>query len=787
MKFKTLLLATSLTSFLIGCSNGSDSSPNKQETQGPDLGPQLTEDDVTIISSDVALNPAPAEVDLIFAKNQVEVELPQRASDGFTTHIIEDTDIVDYQPYEGNLILTYDKASLIVENDHLILNVENDSEGQLFKVIEIMGNSMRIEKATLQETLPNFDMQLDFTIEDITQEQSSTRAIEYDPPSRLNRRQYSTEFIPGVKVDTLMDFRNDFRVKYDLKVVDGVTHNFDMNFYSFVDTSMTLSLDRSTSTNWNDQKAFAPLFTKHFVMRAGPIPIPATIQVTPVIKGSVQSIQSLNAQISARAIAGGDLGITYENSEFNHVNNLRFNYLGKDHGITADSSFNADVALELKMTLTIFGKATDILRPGGAALSGPGGYVTMGAGLAGTSEYLFDSNQIAAECANAIDLILTRSVGLEPGFAHELFPDHIEADYQISFAPLSRNIWQHTCETPDTGQISGIVHAINSTPLAGAELTVQSGNTTIGTTTSNEDGVFTLANLVAGFHQLTISAEGYQSYTRNIQIQENTITHLSRALMLTPEQQEEKATLYIQAVNAQDPSETIDDALITLYFGADQINNDSYLVSYYSGEGFPLNLPLGQYTLVLSAEGYAPVTRVIDITQIDTNDINIPLSLSDSVDQAGDTARIVLTWGRTPSDLDSHLLTDYGHVYFSNKNMEGVNLDVDDTSSYGPETVTIDPLSTLTPYRYYIYNYSRSGTFTESEASITLYYQGNIRTFYPPVGSGYYWHVFDINNGQIVPCLRNCVSSSAPALGSTRALNIHPAKEASKTSNIDIR
>lgn len=52
--------------------------------------------------------------------------------------------------------------------------------------------------------------------------------------------------------------------------------------------------------------------------------------------------------------------------------------------------------------------------------------------------------------------------------------------------------------------------------------------------------------------------------------------------------------------------------------------------------------------------------------------------------------RIVLSWGLDPRDLDSHLTGNGIHVYYSNKNAQGINLDVDDVSGYGPETITID-------------------------------------------------------------------------------------------------
>lgn len=54
-----------------------------------------------------------------------------------------------------------------------------------------------------------------------------------------------------------------------------------------------------------------------------------------------------------------------------------------------------------------------------------------------------------------------------------------------------------------------------------------------------------------------------------------------------------------------------------------------------------------------------------------------------------DGMRVVLSWGEKPFDLDSHLIFPGGHIYFDSKEGTDANLDVDDTDSYGSETVTI--------------------------------------------------------------------------------------------------
>ena len=53
--------------------------------------------------------------------------------------------------------------------------------------------------------------------------------------------------------------------------------------------------------------------------------------------------------------------------------------------------------------------------------------------------------------------------------------------------------------------------------------------------------------------------------------------------------------------------------------------------------------------------------------------------------------RVILTWAEQPPDLDMHLfICNKGcEVFWHSKNCENVNLDVDDTTGNGPETMTL--------------------------------------------------------------------------------------------------
>jgi hypothetical protein len=115
-------------------------------------------------------------------------------------------------------------------------------------------------------------------------------------------------------------------------------------------------------------------------------------------------------------------------------------------------------------------------------------------------------------------------------------------------------------------------------------------------------------------------------------------------------------------------------------------------------------------------------------------------------------ATMRLTWGASPSDIDSHLRTpDGAHVYYASKgSLTGApfsSLDVDDITGFGPEVTTIRRPK-VGIYRFYLHNYSQSFTpgMTGSPVRLELNYAGRPVVFTPPPGEGsaLYWHVFDL-------------------------------------------
>ena len=121
-----------------------------------------------------------------------------------------------------------------------------------------------------------------------------------------------------------------------------------------------------------------------------------------------------------------------------------------------------------------------------------------------------------------------------------------------------------------------------------------------------------------------------------------------------------------------------------------------------------------------------------------------------------DGMRVVLSWGEKPFDLDSHLLFPGGHIYFDSKEGTDANLDVDDTDSYGPETVTISKKHFGESYIYAVQDYSNKGLpnsnyLSASKAKVFVYVGSSlVRSYSVPAGKrGNIWTVFKLNpNGE---------------------------------------
>lgn len=288
-------------------------------------------------------------------------------------------------------------------------------------------------------------------------------------------------------------------------------------------------------------------------------------------------------------------------------------------------------------------------------------------------------------------------------------------------------------------------------------------NDEVASTRSDSSGSYILS-LSAGTYTLEISAGSYKKGKISVTVDSEGTTYVETFLLVSN-------TFNMGSANGTITNSITEGPVgdVTVKFRKNWNNKTGAVVAstttnsngYYEID----DLKVGLYTIEYYKSGYVTGYKNIFVLLGSTHNAVISPVTSSGV------YRIVLTWGENPSDLDSHV---YGalsggesfHVYYSHKSqydgdVEICNLDVDDVTSYGPETITLTP-NTTAPYYYYIYRFSGSGSIATSGAQIKVYSGDTlVATFNAPTdqGTSDYWNVFAIVNGEII--VNNTISSSA--------------------------
>lgn len=311
-------------------------------------------------------------------------------------------------------------------------------------------------------------------------------------------------------------------------------------------------------------------------------------------------------------------------------------------------------------------------------------------------------------------------------------------------------------------------------------------NLLISSTITDSSGEFNFDSLLPGNYEIYIYKSEFLQTIQYVTINSTNYTHYATTVELI------SSKIYNGQGNA---SGIISDAIsavgvngLTLHIrkGIDNFYSTSPILTIVTGSNGEYqisNITAGNYTVevidnrMLGNENDRYVTthfnvKVLGGTTVSGQNASISNSLNPG------QMRIVLTWGANPRDLDSHLTGPTGnggnfHIYYGIKTyFDGenivANLDLDDTTSYGPETTTIYNPANGT-YTFYVYNYSGSPAITTSGATVEVYLGNNnvpSRIFnIPAQGSGRYWTVFKYayspTTRTIIPV--NVISSSIVA------------------------
>ena len=336
----------------------------------------------------------------------------------------------------------------------------------------------------------------------------------------------------------------------------------------------------------------------------------------------------------------------------------------------------------------------------------------------------------------------------------------------------SRQIVPLTLLSADSVLEGTIVDANDHTvAIEGASIKVSKDDVVIASAESDSSGKFSVA-VPDGALKVDISKDGYLAFTSTETVYEGE-KHSMGLVELMQGAGEGGFHGVIRDATNNNP---IPDVTLSLYKGWNNpAEPGTYLKKWTTnsnGEfrydtvtlfGKVHGLPSGNYTLTASKDGYSDTSYNI-VVYPGTTDENPAINETMSPAMNDGYYRIVLTWGATPSDLDSHLVadTDTGsdiHVYFGDMDPSPnyANLDVDDTSSYGPETTTVTNFDGLSSIRYAVHDYTNRGSTSSTALSysnaVVRLFKGSqlLRTFQVPTGyGGTEWDMFELDsNGRI--------------------------------------
>ncbi|MDQ1160496.1 tetratricopeptide (TPR) repeat protein [Chryseobacterium sp. SORGH_AS 447] len=168
-----------------------------------------------------------------------------------------------------------------------------------------------------------------------------------------------------------------------------------------------------------------------------------------------------------------------------------------------------------------------------------------------------------------------------------------------------------------------------------------------------------------------------------------------------------------------------------------------------------------EITLIIKKDGYSTL-----VTKGPFGGLTYALS---PIMEDLDGMRIVLSWGKYPSDLDSHLSYPNNHICYYHQEGTNANLDVDDTDSFGPETITIEKRAQNQKYIYAVHDFSdrteidNQTLSNRSNAKVYVYIGNTLIKSYevPKQKKGTVWVVFMIDESGNIIDINNFENSTS--------------------------
>ncbi|RMG60003.1 MAG: hypothetical protein D6722_21440 [Bacteroidetes bacterium] len=521
----------------------------------------------------------------------------------------------------------------------------------------------------------------------------------------------------------------------------------------WIDLKQGMELEMSYTdnlVNWKKEIDLASITLAPIM--AGPIPITPVIEVeleiTTTVEGGFSA--SIHYELTARA------GVTHRQDQWTPV---------WDRDLTGDFDLRPTLALESRVALSpeiefkIFNLAS-------VEIEGLKPYVKA------------TYDPFATPCWEAFG-----GVDFSMEFEAEVFGQ--EEDYAWPLPSYQLEIASGACFNP--GTLAGMVlDALTSQPVAGVTVAVSDQGTETGLGTTDANGQYNFQVPAGDNLTVTFSKPGYLP-VEYVQVEVSPFqqTYLEGILQI----EESLAGTGGAGGQIRDAlsGSGLDGVSLQVRKGVNQnqgpiiASGSTDVAGNYSFQ----DLEAGHYTVEASRTNY--ITGYFTLMVIGNQSTGSQNGSLTPELPAGQV-RIVLTWGADPSDLDSHLTgplpgsSDRFHVYYGNMapNGAGASLDLDDVSSYGPETITITE-QRLGVYRYSVHDftnrsYSPSSALAQSNAKVRVFVgSSELGTFNVPNQPGTLWTVFEMDEDTFTPInemsyesspgsVRNGVTTDGPLL-----------------------
>lgn len=341
------------------------------------------------------------------------------------------------------------------------------------------------------------------------------------------------------------------------------------------------------------------------------------------------------------------------------------------------------------------------------------------------------------------------------------------------------------CTYKELGTIFGtVVNAENHGLISNAKISIydmSTGQLIMDPIYSDAQGEYSVRTQ-NGKYKIVVSADGFIPFEITQEVRGEEIFYVEALLMVEGTVSEDTRGTVGGTIKNSVTGDVIPYAKLSIRKGWNKTSGNVYYRTTADENGYyQVTLPLGNYTVEVEKDFF--ITSHFNVAVAKTENLNAGCSINpeESEETVSGDLRIVLSWGATPSDLDSHLIgpkkdsNGRFHIDYTNKNYyyndeHIVNLDVDDTTSYGPETITVYSMNDSGTYSYYVHDYtnrnsSSSTAMSNSGAYVQLYMGDRLyATYYIPVNkAGTVWHVFDIDasTGRITPV--NEISNTYPS------------------------